>query len=518
MFNQSDKYVSALGIVLSQELIVLLINYKGGQIMITKNIKGKKGLSYCRVSSQEQKDGTSLNEQEIICVNFAKKYNINIKKIYKEEASAMKPEKRPMFNEMVKKLQNEEADVVIFAYIDRMARNSVDGYKILQLVEEKELTAVFVQENLVLQAPIRAHEMLMLDTILGVSNYRVRQDKEKCMAGIKARALSGFRPCRPPYGYKNMGLKDKKQAFVSKKRADFVKKAFELYSTGDYSVTEVADKLYEQGFRYELQPSKVIPKQSLISMLKNRFYVGMYYVKQADEYVKGNHEAIISEETFDKVQKLLELAPKTPRKHNLLYSKLLTCSNCGHCMVGDVKEKPNGKKYVYYRCTNPQCEEHLSLSETTIDNDLAAYLKEIHLGLIPDEIVEEVQKEELQKLIQEVSTLKRNISRKHHSELRFQEKIAKNDIIDEKYIQSGFAEIQEKYGDLDSKIYLAQKQIDMIKSKTDEAFKKRLYDVYNGFDIQTKRKTLELVTSTFKCTPKRLKMTFKSAFRKIRKR
>ena len=46
MFNQSDKYVSALGIVLSQELIVLLINYKGGQIMITKNIKGKKGLSY----------------------------------------------------------------------------------------------------------------------------------------------------------------------------------------------------------------------------------------------------------------------------------------------------------------------------------------------------------------------------------------------------------------------------------------------------------------------------------------
>lgn len=483
-----------------------------------EKLKNANGYIYCRVSTPHQGEGTSLDEQETLCLHSAKKYNTKVLKIYKEDASAMKPEKRPMFNEMVKRLRNGEADVVIFAFIDRMSRNSVDGYKILQLVEEEGLTAVFVQENLVLQAPIGAHEMLMLDTILGVSNYRVRQDKEKCMAGIKARALTGFRPNRAPYGYKNTGLKDKKRAVQQKRRSDFVRKAFELYATGNYSIKELVNELYEQGFVYDYGNSPFIPKQSLISMLKNRFYTGYYYVKQADEYVKGNHIAIISEEIFNKVQKILDLAPKAPRKHNLLYSKLLTCPTCGHCMVGDIKEKPNGKKYVYYRCTNLKCDEKPSISEVTVEGDLSEYLKEIRLGLIPDELVMEVLKDELYGKMQRLAILKRSVSHKIEAERRLREEIKENDIVDKKYIKGRYAEIQEKYGDLDSKIYLVEKQIEMIKSRTGEAFEKRLYDVYNGFDNQTKRKTLELVTSTFKCTPRGLKMTFKSAFRKIRKR
>lgn len=492
---------------------------KGEQMNIDdKKLKSAVCIIYCRVSSTDQAEGTSLDEQETLCLNFAKKYNMSVEKIYKENASAMTPETRPMFSEMVEKLQKGAADVVIFAFIDRMSRNPIDGYNVLKLIEKEGLTAVFVQENLILQAPIRAHEMLMLDTILGVSNYRVRQDREKCLAGIKARALGGFRPCRPPYGYENDGPKDKRTAVISKKRADFVRKAFELYATGDYTVLEVANRLFELGYRYELQPSKVVPKQSLISILKNPFYTGKYYVKQTGEYIAGDHRAIISDELFEKVQKLLDLAPKAPRKHNLLYSKLLTCANCGYCMTGDVKEKPNGKKYVYYRCTNPKCSEHIYVSEVVIDEDLRSYLKEIRLGLIPDEIIEEVLKDELYSMKQKLSILKRSVSHKYDAERRAWEDISKKDIVDEQYIKGKFANIQEKYGDLDSKIYVAEKQIEMVTNKTIETCKKRLSEVYEGFDTKTKRKTLELVTNMFKCTNNGLKMTFKPAFRKIRKR
>lgn len=523
MFNYFELSQNPPCIVICRVVILVQIQVKGETKMTKSNVKLEKlknatCIIYCRVSSKEQSENTSLDDQERLCTDFAKKYNMKIEKIYKEDASAMKPETRPIFNEKVKKLQNGAADVVIFAFIDRMSRNPIDGYKILKLVEEEGLTAVFVQENLILQAPIRAHEMLMLDTILGVSNYRVRQDREKCLAGIKAKALGGFRPCRPPYGYENDGPRDKRQAVISKKRADFVRKAFELYATGDYTILEVVDKLYELGFRYELQPSKLIPKQSLISMLKNPFYTGKYYVKQADEYVVGDHKAIISEELFEKVQKLLDLAPKAPRKHHLLYSKLLTCANCGHCMTGDVKIKPNGKKYVYYRCTNPKCSEHVYVSEIMIDDDLSAYLKEIRLGLIPDEIVAEVLKDELYAMTQKLSILKRSVSHKYDAERRAWEAITKKDIRDEQYIRGRFANIQEKYGDLDSKIYVAENQIKTVKSKVAEACEKRLYDVYMGFDTPTKRKILELVANIFKCDENGLKMTFKSAFRKIRRR
>ena len=338
---------------------------------------------YCRVSSKEQAENTSLNDQETLCINFARKYNMNIESIYKEDKSAMKPECRPMFNEMVKKLQNGDANVIIFAFTDRMSRNPIDSYKILQLVEEEGVTAVFVQESLVLQAPVKSNEILMLDTILGVSNYRVRQDREKCKAGILAKALEGFRPCRPPYGYENDGPRAKRRAVINEKRANFVRKAFELYATGNYSISDLINELYNQGFLYELQESKIIPKQSLISILKNPFYTGKYHIKQIDEYKTGTHKPIISEELFEKVQKLLDLAPKAPRKHNLIYTKLLTCSNCGHCMTGDVKEKPNGKKYIYYRCTNPKCNERVCISEVLLDNELKTYLKYIRLGIFP---------------------------------------------------------------------------------------------------------------------------------------
>ena len=489
---------------------------KGEMIMLIKDIKKKRALVYCRVSSEDQGKGTSLDEQETLCIDFAKKYKLEIEKIYKEKGSAMKPEKRKMFNEMVEKLRNGVADVVIFAFVDRMSRNPVDGYKIIQQVEEEGLTAIFVQERLYLQAPIESSEMLMLDTVLGVSNYRVRLDKEKCKAGIKARALEGFRPNRSPYGYKND--KRLKTAVTMKKRADFVKKAFELYATGKYTVVEVAEKLYELGFRYEFQPSKMIPKQSLISMLKNPFYTGKYYVKQADEYVNGNHKAIVSEDVYDKVQKLLNLAPKSPRKHDLLYSLLLKCENCGGFMVGDVKEKPNGKRYVYYRCTNPKCNEHLSIPEIVIDKDVESYLKEIRLGLIPKEIIEEVIKDELYPLTQKLSGYRRDVSRKYDRERRLYKRIVEDEIVDEEYIKGAKALIQEEYGDLDSKIYYTQKQIETIKNNVTENLQKRLYDVYSVFDSKTKRKVLELLANSFKCTEKGLKMTFKSAFRKIRKR
>ena len=483
-----------------------------------QEVKSSKCFIYCRVSSTEQKENTSLDEQEKLCLDFANSFNLNVIQIFKEDASAMKPETREVFNDMVKKLQNGEADIAIFAFIDRMARNQIDGYKILKMVEENDLTVAFVQESLVLQAPIKAHEMFMLESILGVSNYRVRLDKEKCMAGIKARTLSGFRPCRPHYGYKNGKLRGTKQATRMKQRADFVKKAFELYATGDYSIPEVADELYRLGFYYELQPSKVIPKQSLVSMLKNPFYAGSYYVKQADEYVKGEHKPIISEKTFDIVQKLLDIAPKSPRKHNLLYSKLLTCANCGHFLTNDVKDKPNGKRYVYYRCMNPNCDNQSYVNEVLIDDDLNSYLKEIRLGLIPSEIVAKVLKDEIYGMTQKLAILKRNVSHKFDAERRLAEEISQNMIVDEQYISGRMAEIEEKYGNLDSKIYIAEKHLENVKSRVAEAFEKRLYDVYMGLDTPTRRKVLELVANIFKSDGNGLKMTFHSAFRKIRQR
>lgn len=114
--------------------------------------------------------------------------------------------------------------------------------------------------------------------------------------------------------------------------------------------------------------------------------------------------------------------------------------------------------------------------------------------------------------------MKRNRSRKFDAERRVYEEISKKNITDEKYIKGRFANIQEKYGDLEPKIYVTEKQIETVEAKVAELCRNRLYNIYADLEKPTKRKIIELVANIFKCGEDGLKMTFKSAFRKIRKR
>lgn len=493
----------------------MIFNYKD-VLNKWENLTSLDCIYYCRVSSKEQEKGTSLDDQKEICETFCRGYKMNIIEGFSENISAMKGGKRPKFNKMVQMFKDGKAKVLVCAYADRLTRNGTDSDVIKELIDDYGIIVVLVVENRIMQAPVDPADYMLFDMEITFSNYRVRLDRQRCNAGIVAKNLSGFRATQCPYGY--MNDTDLGKAAVMSERANFVKKAFELYATGNFTITEVIDELYAQGFRYEKQPSGMIPKQSLISMLKNPFYTGKFYVKQADEYVNGTYEAIISDELFEKVQKLFDLTPKCSHKNNLLYSRLLTCSNCGHYMTGDVKVKPNGKTYVYYRCTNPQCEKSVNVNEVKIDDDLSTYLKEIRLGLIPDGIVTAVLKDELSDLTQKLSTLKRDTSRKYHSEQDFLKMVKQNKIEDKQYIEGKLTKIKEKYGDLDSKISVVEKQIEMVKSTMLKAREKRLFDLFTGFDMLTKRKILELVANIFKCDEDGLKMTFKSAFRKIRKR
>ena len=483
-------------------------------INMMKNLEGQDCINYYRVSTKKQGNGTSLADQKELCMNRCKEMKLNIVEEFEEMASAMKGGKRPKFNAMVQMFKEGKAKVLVAAFSDRITRNGTDGDTIKELVENYGVTVIIVYNNLIMQNPVDYTNYLMFDLDIAFSNYRVRLDQVRCRIGSLAKNKSGFRAAPAPYGYSNDC--DDSICVVMQNRAEFVQKAFELYATGIYSTSELSEALFEKGYKYELQPDKIIPKQSLISMLKNIFYTGKYYVE--DELIDGKHKAIISQELFEKVQNLLDTAPKTPRKHDLLYSKSLQCENCGSFLVGDVKAKTNGNRYVYYRCTNSNCKERSVAREIDLDTDIERYLKEIRLGLIPDEIVQEVLKDELFELKHKLDGYKRDVSRKNQAEMKLNESITAKQIEDEKYIEGKLTQIQEKYGDLEAKIYCTQKQIDMIREHCSDIFKQRFYDIYKDFDTQTKRTALNLLANSFKWTSNGLKMTFKSAFRKIRKR
>ena len=489
------------------------INYR-----FKKELKGKNTAIYCRVSTNDQTENTSLASQEESCMYIAKRLELNISNIYKEDCSAMKYGKRKQFNIMIEEVEKGNINVIICAYPDRLTRNGGDGDKIIELIESKKLIVVFSEDGDILQAPLEPHEYLLLETRITHSNYRVRLDKQRCLLGIKTLSLSGYRPNRDPYGYSHKEINGKKFVVLNKQRADFVTKAFELYASEKYSINEVIETLFEFGYRYELQKDHKIPKASLISMLKNPFYTGYYTVKQTGDIIRGTHEAIVSQETFEKVQKIFETKPKAQRIHNLLFSELIKCENCGHFLIADVKQKESGKLYIYYRCRNPKCSKKQHIKETLIEEQLMKYLKEIKLNYIPPNIIKSVLNEELYQMKQRLSILKKNINHKYMQEQETYNYIIENNITNELHIKGLYNEIMEKYGNLELKISTAEKNISIIENKTNEIMKKTLKDVYCGLSFGAKRKILKLISNSVKTSENNLKMTFKSAFRKIRKR
>ncbi len=426
----------------------------------------------------------------------------------------MKAMKRKMFLQMIREFQSGEAQVLLCAMSDRLSRNGGDAYLVQELIEDNGLIVAVAVDNILLQKPLNANEMLLFGVKNVISNYEVLLMKQRCNAGILARNLQGFRPTRTPYGYKN--AKKQNTAVIIESRAKFVRKAFELCAETELTANEIANELYDQGYLYENE-SGIIPKQTLFSMLRNCFYTGEYVIKSTGEVQKGNHKAIIPKELFEKVQKKLGSFPKSPRKYDLLYSQMLKCDTCGRYMIGDVKKRGE-KTYVYYACVNPQCSSKFRTTEMKIDDEVSSYLKEIRLPLIPDDIVKVVLNDELYPMKQKLSILNRNVHHRYDAERRLREEIAENNIVDEDFIRASYADIQAKYGDLKSKIYLAEKRIDMVKSKVAETLQKRLYDVFVNYDTKNKQKVLDLVTNSFKFGEKGLKMTFKSPFRKIRRR
>src|ERR1700758_375162 len=122
--------------------------------------------------------------------------------------------------------------------------------------------------------------------------------------------------------------------------APVLRKIFEMYASGQYSLTTLREALLKTlGVR--------INRSYLETILKNPFYIGRF-VWQGIEY-KGPHEPLISLELFQRVQDTFAGRNKPKyRRHDFAFAGLLTCAHDG-CTVTTELQK---RKYVYYRCSH----------------------------------------------------------------------------------------------------------------------------------------------------------------------
>ncbi len=307
-----------------------------------------KTIIYCRKSTEEDSRQTqSLGTQQRLLIDLATRENLEVVDIVKESKSAKEDHNRPLFANMLERIQNGEADSILVVHTDRLARNLIDAGYIIKLIEQGFLKEVRTLTNVFFDAPSLTY--MGFDFVYAAHYSRDLSVKVK--AGNESKVLKGEYPSYAPIGYIN--IKPGKGIKPDPIRAPFITRAFELFATGEYSVKTLAKKLASEGYRS--RSGKKVATSSLHRQITNPEYYGV--IRRDEKLYPGNHKPLISKQLFDEVQKRLanKSRPKK-QKYNFVFRDFLTCGECGCKVTAGITKG----KYIYYRCTNGKgkCTQH----------------------------------------------------------------------------------------------------------------------------------------------------------------
>jgi DNA invertase Pin-like site-specific DNA recombinase len=328
---------------------------------------------YARKSTEEEdRQVLSIQAQLEELRVFAVKEKLEIVASFEEAKTAKEPG-RTKFAEMLSLIEQGKADGIVAWHPDRLARNSVDGGKIIHLIDRGLIRSLKFPTFWFEPTP---QGLFMLSIAFGQSKYFVDNLRENVKRGLRQKIRNGVWPGWAPVGYLN---NPKTRAIdIDHDKASKVRKMFELYATGAYPFSSLANWCEKK--KLLGNKGKQISLSNVQSILQNPFYVGLMRYKS--ETFEGKHEPLISKKLFDVCQDVMQKRGKVrpDRKHSFAFLGLLKCASCG-CSITAQYAKGNGGIYTYYRCTKKRgvCTERY-ISETVLAEQVKSFLQKVSLS------------------------------------------------------------------------------------------------------------------------------------------
>ena len=331
---------------------------------------------YSRVSTIEQaEEGYSIDEQERLLIEWCKKMDYEVYKCYADRGISGKDIKsRPALKELLSDAEEKKFQMVISSKINRISRKLEDVLKIVNLLENNNISFKSYSEPFETNTPAGKMQFQMMALIREFERGTIAQNVKM---GMCAKARAGEWCGGRVLGYDLVQMKKqpgakrtKTKLVINEKEAEAVRFIFNEYGNGK-GYKAITNQLNKLGYKTKLRNNFSVG--SIREILTNPVYIGKvrYNVRQnwsekrrrninANPIITdGIHEAIIDEKLWDKVQAILSSKKGKPaRVHDGEFplTGILKCPKCGAGMVisRTTNKMADGskKRIAYYACGN----------------------------------------------------------------------------------------------------------------------------------------------------------------------
>ncbi len=194
---------------------------------------------YCRKSTEEEeRQILSIEAQFAELREFAKQNGLFVVHEFCESKTAKEPG-REVFNQMLSEIEKDNAQGILAWNPDRLARNSIDGGRIIYLVDIGKITSLKFPTFWFEATP---QGKFMLSVAFGQAKYYTDNLRENILRGIRQKIRRGELSAKAPLGYFNEPRL--RTIEPDKKTFNKVKEVLRAFTTGNYTLSQINDKMF----------------------------------------------------------------------------------------------------------------------------------------------------------------------------------------------------------------------------------------------------------------------------------
>lgn len=328
---------------------------------------------YLRKSRMEEGQDTEevLSRHRKALAEYAAAHDIHIVETYNEVVSGESLYARPEMLRLLEDIDEGKYEAVLVMDLDRLSRGRMKDQGIILDTFKESATLIITPEKTYDLSDDLDEEVAELKTFISRREYKIIN--KRLRRGLAQSIKEGCYVANAPYGYRNVYVDRKPTLEIVEEEAKFVRMMYEMYTQG-YGCITIGRHITALGSKPHR--AEAWSRNSVRHILRNPTFTGkvvwnqkkhirkgqkgnpkhitVYQPREKWTVTEGLHPAIISQEQYDQVQRIMDGKQCPPHNDGQVRNPLVGlvfCENCG----GRMHRMVFSKGGAYLLCQKPGC-------------------------------------------------------------------------------------------------------------------------------------------------------------------